>query len=242
MDKIVKYSTVISASLIYIGFLRLQFYYSNFGISINEYLELAEIITSFLDDLGIIIIIVLVSVFNMFFFTNITHVLLNRKKDNKINIETTERIIGIVYGSKQMIIWTLFSSLGLAIICYFLVIYYDYSYFLIYFFTLTSLNFATSFFELLRKDEDKFQNTVINLSIILLASFLLAMSLGNKEHNITLSKNHNGYRIDTEDKIYFLGEDDKFIGRTKNYVFIQYNGKTKIISQSQVKSIEIPSH
>ncbi|MCU0360750.1 MAG: hypothetical protein MUF75_08540 [Bacteroidia bacterium] len=57
LTKVAKISTLLSAGLVFMGFLKLKFYYQAFGIDILSYVSFSEIITSFLDDLQLIMIL-----------------------------------------------------------------------------------------------------------------------------------------------------------------------------------------
>lgn len=51
--------------MIFLGFIKLELYYGNWGIEIISYLDLSEIILSFLNDVDIIILFVFLMVFQM---------------------------------------------------------------------------------------------------------------------------------------------------------------------------------
>ncbi len=53
-----KHLPLISAILVFFGFLKLHIYYNLFGIQINNYLELGEILASFLDDIWTFLILI----------------------------------------------------------------------------------------------------------------------------------------------------------------------------------------
>lgn len=64
-ERLIKYSPLIGAFLVFLGLLKLDLYYRHFGINIVEYLDFGEIVTSFLDDLNIIFLSGLLILFYM---------------------------------------------------------------------------------------------------------------------------------------------------------------------------------
>lgn len=62
LSKVAKVSTLLSAGLVFMGFLKLKFYYQAFGIDILGFISFSEIITSFLDDLHLIFVLSLLMV------------------------------------------------------------------------------------------------------------------------------------------------------------------------------------
>lgn len=57
-----KVSSLLSAGLVFMGFLKLKFYYQAFGIDILSYVTFSEIITSFLDDLHLMLILAVIMI------------------------------------------------------------------------------------------------------------------------------------------------------------------------------------
>ena len=72
LDRLIKISSLAGAMLIFFGVLKLIIFYSNFNITIIDFLTFSEIITSFLDDINILlifaVIMTLVSVLTLDYF------------------------------------------------------------------------------------------------------------------------------------------------------------------------------
>lgn len=100
MEKILKYSALIYALLIFLGYSYIDNYYGFFGIQIYSYLDASEILLSFLKNLNLLLILVilaiLINVFPMFFYHKISEKVLDLRP--KTVIGTYKERNGIVYG------------------------------------------------------------------------------------------------------------------------------------------------
>lgn len=63
LNKILKHTALFGAILVFIGYVKLHIYYSYFGVDIINYLEIGEIVTSFLDDIWYLFVIGVLYVF-----------------------------------------------------------------------------------------------------------------------------------------------------------------------------------
>ena len=67
MKKIIKYLPLLSAFLIFNGFLKLYLYYDHWDIKIIEYLDFSEILLSFLSDINIFVLGLIIYIFPRLF-------------------------------------------------------------------------------------------------------------------------------------------------------------------------------
>src|SRR5688572_13267113 len=107
LDRLLKISSLSGAILIFCGVLKLIIYYSAFRIPIVEFLSFSEIVTSFLDDINLLLIYVLVMIIQTLPLMNYLH-----RKSN-LDIETLyNALLLYVHGKKYRFI-TFFVAFGL---------------------------------------------------------------------------------------------------------------------------------
>jgi len=231
MDKLIKYLPIISGILIYLGYLKLHFYYNYFGISIINYLSLTEIITSFLDDLNIIIICTGLMILHMFLGSSIITRIINLKRKNKISVDAMTRVY-----SKPKDIW----SFILAII---ITIGTGYYYFKLYnivvlyllFLFVFQLTFRT--YEILGKWGFEIDNWI--KSVVLIAIFsLLPYCLAAKEIYDLGNSNYSKVKIVTKNKVIEIRGKNKLLGKTFDFYFLKINNEIHVYPKSEVLSIK----
>lgn len=235
LDKLIKISSISSAFLIFCGVLKLIIYYLEFNIDIIEFLHFQEIITSFLDDINILLIFFIIMLIVTFTITSVA------TKKHKIQVEDFyEEMLINSYPYKYK------SAMFFAcIICLlFILIYFNftgYNYFVIYIIVFSTIQFFS--FLIMNKNESNevyFPNFHFGVSImltILTATYLLA------KHDIEKTINScNNVKIFTSNSIIECNKKTKniYLGKTDSYVFIKVNNSntSTVIPNSQITKFE----
>lgn len=235
MDKIVKISPLIGALLVFCGVLKLIFYYSYFDIQIINYLEFQEIITSFFDDINIIIVFGMTMVLITFFTLNT----LSSKTNLQVE-DLFDKMMAFLYPHRfKYFIGFLVVFLVLCTLIYFNIIRYNY--FVIYFLIFCMVQMLTYLF--LSKDVNgkidipNFYGVVIlaiglSFSIFLLARKNIQQTIANKTET----------KIVTTDKTIVCNKEtgNLYIGKTSKYAFIRIKktNSTVVIPSEQITKYE----
>ncbi|MBT1705274.1 hypothetical protein [Chryseosolibacter indicus] len=221
LDKLIKTSTLIGAFLIFCGVLKLMLFYNAFNIRIIDYLTFSEIITSFLDDINVLLLLVALMIFQ-----SVTVFGFVRWKNKMAWDHFLEATIGFVYAHKKgyliffcLAVLILSGLLAGGIVVYHYAIIYAILFFILQFFT-------TAF---MTKDEEGKIETPDELAIlsglitILIGIFLLA------QHDIerTISDDQK-VELVTEKETFHCGDGSRiiFVGKTDGYTFL-FNTETK---------------
>jgi hypothetical protein len=237
------------AFLVFLGVIRLHFFYGEFGVTIENFLDFSEIITSFFDILILIIIQFILSWFQSYFLRN--------NDDAEYKNEIFEKLKQKSHIFKRLKIYILY--FGDLIITYLIYILIGilYHFFiqpikiesLIFFLITIGICFSLGIFIMeieIKHNKYKFSESeikstkilmfsLISISIVVLISYIQA-------NNIKTEKNTFGTKIILKDsKEIISDENNYFIGNTKNYVFF-YHEKSKItdvIPLSEIKQLSI---
>jgi len=241
MDKLIKYSTVISSVVIFLGYLKLKFFYDHFNIRINDFLELSEILTSFLNDLNVMGIIFLALLTHVSLSMLMNHYLYNYNRKNKVSVDVVLRYLGKnVFKSRTLILLFVLYSIWLFLVFYFYnsLNFYVSTYLIVIFLLQCSLLVIDEFLKFDTYLDFQFISAR-GLSIIIVLvtiSYLLA----EKEYNQVSSKDYSGHIIETNNKKIIFNKNELFIGKTKNYLFLKKCNRIKIINVSEIKSFIKP--
>ncbi len=242
MHRLIKYSSVITSFLIYIGYLKLKFYYDYFGIQIIDYLDFSEIITSFLNDLNIVMAVSLIAMTHMGLGLLLLKSSYNFKRENKKDFDVISRLLGrkISKAKTRFQVVALLLSLTLSFVGFYLFMYKLITIGL-YLFVLFFLQLIVIIFDLVQLENliDKRGFFSLGISIVIVfssVSFLLA----KRDFAILRNKDFSGYTIQTDSSKYLLQKNDYLIGKVKDYIFLQQKDKIVIINMSKVNKILFP--
>ncbi|CAA0223549.1 conserved membrane hypothetical protein [Tenacibaculum maritimum] len=216
IEKIVKTSPLIGALLVFFGVLKLIFYYSYFNVQIIDYLEFQEIITSFFEDINILIVFGM----TMMFITFSTFNTLSGKANLHIE-DLAEKMLNFLYPHRFK---CFFLFLTLFLILYGL-IYFDiiqYNYFVIYILTFLVIQMLTYLF--LSKDVDG-EIDIPNIYLLIIMTISLSFSiflLAQKDIQETVNNNIESRIKTIEDNIICNKETGNlYIGKTSKYGFFR---------------------
>ncbi|CAA0189501.1 conserved membrane hypothetical protein [Tenacibaculum maritimum] len=216
IEKIVKTSPLIGALLVFFGVLKLIFYYSYFNVQIINYLEFQEIITSFFEDINILIVFGMTMMFITFFAFNT----LSGKANLHIE-DLAEKMLNFLYSHRFKYF---FLFLTLFLILYGL-IYFDiiqYNYFVIYILTFLVIQMLTCLF--LSKDVDG-EIDIPNIYLLIIMTISLSFSiflLAQKDIQETVNNNIESRIKTIEDNIICNKETGNlYIGKTSKYGFFR---------------------
>ncbi len=224
IDKIVKIAPLTGALLIFCGVLKLIFYYSYFNISIINYLEFQEIITSFFEDINIIILFGMTMLLITFFTLNTL--------SNKANVQLDDfakKMMDFLYPHRiKYFIFFMAVFLILNGLIYFDLI--GYNYFVIYILIFVTVQMLTYLF--LSKDEDG-EADIPNLYGMLIITISLSFSiflLAQKDIQETISKPTES-RIETADGTIICNKEtgNLYIGKTSKYGFFRIKNSNSIV-------------
>lgn len=239
MDRLLKYSTLVSSFLIYIGFLKLKFFYNNYNININQYIDLTEIITSFLNDLNIIFAVIIISFLHHGIGMYIMNKSIDKNRGKKTNYQVMYRYFDKILSSRKAIIFGLLCSLPISIISYTLYWFCSFD-ICIYTFVIFALQSIILIFEAIKLYELDDDINLTRITPIIIVTGILAYMLANDEYKKIDKTDYSGIVIKTEDENIRLSKNDTYIGKTKNYIFIKKNGKTNIFKNSTINKVIFP--
>lgn len=239
MDRLLKYSTLISSFLIYIGFLKLKFFYDNFNININQYIDLTEIISSFLNDLNIIFVVIIISFLHHGIGMYIMNKSIDKNRGKETNYQVMYRYFDKIFSSKKKILTVLLFSLPISIVSY--VLYWFHSFNIcIYTFVIFALQSIILIFEAFKIHKLDDNVNLTRIIPIIIVTGILAYMLANNDYKKINNTDYSGIIIKTDDGSIKLSKKDTYIGKTKNYLFIKKNGRTDVISNSIINKISFP--
>ena len=234
LERIAKISPLFGSLLIFLGLLKLSIYYSEFHINIIEFLSFSEIITSFLNDMNILIL-----------FTGIMVIttLATEHYFNKISPNLIDKVFEVLFAIKNRVAF----FFGIPVILFGTLLLTDLispNYFIIYITTFSLLQCLT--YAILKKNEEgeiEISNAgglIIGLISLSFAVFLLAFhdlhSLRKRSQNISIYGNNFSIQCNSNTKNVFLG-------KTSQFVFIKKDSSksTIIIATKDIQRFEFGS-
>jgi hypothetical protein len=146
LDKLIKASSIAGAFLIFSGVLKLIFFYSAFNIKIVDFLTFSEILTSFLDDINVLLLLVGLMIFQSLTVFGLLHWKTNLAWDRLI-----EQLMAFAYIHKQKYL-IFFGAVVLVLSVLLATEILEYYYAIIYVMLFFTLQFLTIVF--LTKDEE----------------------------------------------------------------------------------------
>ncbi len=234
LDRLLKISSLSGAVLIFCGVLKLIVYYYAFNIRIVEFLSFSEIITSFLDDINLLLIYVLVMLIQTIPLMNYLH-----RKSN-LDIETFyNNLLVIVYGKKyRFIVLFVILSLILGLLLLFDVLSLNYVVIYVLIFCLIQ---TLTYLSMSKASDGKVEitdaNAIILFPIIISASILLLAQrdiIETKKGRVTASIQTSAELIDCDND-----SGNLYLGKTDNFIFVKRkSGYTECIPISEVRKLK----
>lgn len=233
LERIVKISSLSGAFLIFCGVLKMIIYYSAFKVNIVEFLSFSEIITSFLDDINILliygVIMLIISVSGMNFLHRQTEVPIDDLADGIMNAIFPHKY---KFALGFLIVIILLATLLFFNIC-------GFNYFIIYLLVFCSIQMLT--FVIMTRTNNEIDIPIFSVTIsiglvVTLSIFLLA------RHDIDMVKRHeHPATIVTQENTYICDRNSAnlYLGKTESYLFIKLDSdkSTLSIPVSTIKSI-----
>lgn len=238
ISKLLRTAPLISAFLIFCGTLKLIIVYSHFGIDIVNFLTVAEIITSFLDDINILIALVVTMFVPAYIFLEVTY-----KRSGMPFAEFTETFDSFFLKHKRTyIVFFSIALLALGGLIWFEILPLNYATisFLIFF-------FAQLVTHALMKKNSRGELTLSNfkgLAALLLTVIFATYMFGVHEIS-NLKKFRQAVTLQTKTGKIICDSKNKqcFLGKTDNYVFVHNFEKetTKVIPAKDILYFEFQS-
>lgn len=232
LDRLLKISSLSGAVLVFCGVLKLIVYYSAFDIKIVEFLSFSEIITSFLDDINLLMIYFLAMTIQSLPLLNYLH------RKSKLNIEEFyNAILLFVYGRKYRFI-LFFIAIVIIIVTLILTSIISLNYFVIYvliFCLIQSLTYLVMAPTEEGKIEISDSSTFIIFSIVIGSAISLLA-----QHDIIETKSGKVIAsIRTSNELINCGDENLYLGKTDNFIFIRKSNESTIcIPVAEVKQFE----
>jgi hypothetical protein len=235
LDRLVKISSLSGAFLIFCGVLKMIIYYDYFNVNIVDFLSFSEIITSFLDDMNILLIYVAI----MLIVTVSTVNFLHRRTEIPVD-DLMTGIMNVIFPHKyKFVVFFLIIILILSSLIFFNII--GFNYFAIYVLVFCSIQMLT--YVIMTRDENNeieiptFSVTVSIALVVTLAIFLLA------RHDVQEVKKHaHPVTIVTQENTYICNRNtaNLYLGKTDNFVFIKLDSSNSTLSlpTSSIKSLD----
>lgn len=244
-----RYFGLVVPYIIFLGMIRLMFYYSHFGVSIVSYLDISEVITSFFDVLMLIVSTFVIITFNRF----IAHDKkkggeMSKLKSSLLKEEDQWKIVKLYFKYLKTRLLLLLIFVSLFLICHlFLNLVTFWEVIFLASFMVVVLLYVIITIEIERKHlingSSPGQRRYIGLifySLILIISVMLFSKYQINE--VEFHHSTKGTTIILKSGEEIVSKKQKlFIGKTNNYVFF-FDKKTKttdIFPMSEIKMLKI---
>lgn len=237
LDRLLKISSLSGALLIFCGVLKLIIYYSAFNIRIVEFLSFSEIVTSFLDDINVLIIFCVAFTLQSIPTINFLH---ERTKSPLTVIEWFDIVMLQIYPHKikYVIFFATLIAIGIILISLGIIAW---NYWIIYVMVFCIIQ-ALTFLLIVRTPEWKIDLSGLNAGLILCIALISAIVL-LAERDIQATKlNKYSAVIKASDSIYVCNESTAniYVGKTDNFLFIhsKKDRSSICIPTSEIKLIQ----
>lgn len=232
-------SSLFGALLIFLGIWKLDLFYSHFGIPILDYLDFSEIITSFLDDIWLIIYCILSIILYLVLGSNVLKLLINFGRKRESNLEAIGRkFITDANTSKNIVV-----SIAIALISWLFFDVYNLKWmiFLTSIFLYQPILFAIK--HLTFRDKDLSEDKMINISLVLLL-LILIFNISRYEIKSTLKNSKTTVVLQLADTTLKTDSKNCYLGKTAKFVFwFQRDlNKSTIIPLEKVQIITFESN
>jgi hypothetical protein len=225
LDRIIKLTPLAGALLIFSGVLKLIFFYSHFNIRIIDYLEFQEIITSFFEDINIIIFFGII-------MTLISFVTLNfLGKKTRLSLDELIENLLVIFYPKRFKFFFVFLAGIIITLCSIYSGISGYNYFVIYLLTFFCIQMLTYLF--LHKAESGEINIPNFYGLLLLGISLTTSLYLLARHDIQVVENINSNAtIILDDGVIDINKQTKnmYIGKTSKFVFVKMDSSHSTIA------------
>lgn len=241
-EKIVESSVIIGAILIFIGFLKQYWFYSHFGIAIQQYLTLDEILILFFAEIVYILKLTLFLLLYLLSIAIIGRIISSRQaKKNKGHINENEDeseldsfFDALFMGKKGAV---LIVSIIAVIITYILFICHQTT-FTVLLLSLMCLQCTIFFINWLTNtyDEDFTMYTAFLIGLFVLLLCKNKIDINETQNQFTKIQ----YSIELNDRTINTSKDTLYLGKTKDYLYL-FDNKSKqsiILKTENLNSIK----
>ncbi|MEI6123806.1 MAG: hypothetical protein WCQ95_09260 [Bacteroidota bacterium] len=251
-DKLTSLLPYVGPLLILFGVIRLIVFYRNFGITIINYLDITEIITSFFDILIITILAILNSMFQQFLFVDKKNYEANKNLWQKLISENNSKAflsLCFQYYKRQIII-TFILVLSCVSLCIFgkninwVLILYLISFALF----LLVVNFITIFIDRIHfefKSPLYKKRRAYFVFYFLVLIIIICGFASWQAYDVKKMKSNIGITVTLDnDTILISNSSQYYIGKTKEYLFYYHEDLkvTDVIPMTRVKEINFPDN
>ena len=236
MERLIKYSTLISSFLIFIGFLKLKFFYNKFDVNINEYIDLTEIIASFLNDLNVLIVVVVIFLLQSATVMFMMKKYIDKNRGKRTTYEAIMRYHDRITNSNKSLIGVLIFSIVVSVVSFYFYTYCSIN-FCIYFFAVFGLQTFILVLEFIKLNDLNEELNLTKILSIAIVTGILSYMMANRDYEFISKRDYSGMVIETNNEEIKLTKKDLYIGKTKNYIFLIRKGNVNIISNSIIKKI-----
>jgi len=235
LDKLLKISSLAGIFLIFCGVLKLILYYNAFNIDIVDFLSLPEIITSFLDDINVLLVFAAAMLTVSFTVLSVT------KEKHEIKLEDyLEQLLNKIYPFKQRYVWFfLVVIIILSLLLTFEILRYSYT--IIYFMAFCAIQFI-SYLSMTKDESGKIEFPDVSMSFAILVSILVSVFL-LAQHDIEKA-NYNDCVVTITTKTSTIECNNSngkiYLGKTDSYVFIKssLDNTSIVIPRSEICKFE----
>ena len=247
-EDLVKYVSILSGFLIFIGIVKMDAYYGAFNIRITNFLEFSEIITSFLGDISLSLGLVTVLIVTSTLFNSDSNAYKNNEFYDRFNKETNrvKRFVAFVKYGKSLLL--LYLSYNLIHICIDLIRrgYIDYTA-IIEFDIAFAVLFLAIFFnaeldlKYLNRNYSKYKLDIYkSLIFLFVLYFFIGLFTTLEVSTVRNDNKYEGTEIHLNDSSTILSDKNQYyIGKTNSYIFM-YNERSKkaiVYPMSEVRKI-----
>jgi len=248
-----KYLPYLGSFIIFLGVERLIVFYQAFNINIIHFLEFSEIVTSFLDILTFIILVVALSILQVFFFQD--------NPDSKENKEKADLRAKLFeennFWKRIKLYWKLFGSVLLGGLVGVLLIQFIFSFkhpanlwsylsSAILYFAIFLIAILIVESEVKHRKVKSNMGTIIFIRLVFFFIFITGFLISITRDEINSIKDSKKYRkviVTLNDGIRMMSDSNNYyIGKTQNFIFF-YHEKSKttnVYPMTRVTEIEFP--
>jgi hypothetical protein len=231
LNRTLKISTLVGPLLIFCGVLKLVFFYNSFNINILEFINFTEIITSFLDDLNIILLFGLIMMIQSLPILNYT------QRKSKLAVEDFYSVLLQLIYPRRFRYAIFFLIVGLSLGILLVLGIFEYNYPLIYIIVFCFIQFL--FYSTMYLDEegnvDESDSSIalniiltIILSIVLLAKHD-AQVVNSQQHETTLKIDGKNIECSKESELIYLGKTESFV-----FLYDKQKDQSRIVQAEHV--------
>lgn len=249
MKKIIEISPLIAAFLIFNGFLKLYLFYGHWNIKIIDYLDFSEILLSFLNDLNIIVLCLVIFLFHQAFGLKALEFVDNKLKAEVPVVKSTESnppsnptpthgpmFIGLEFlftQRKWIILLLLLAMTSITAGLFF----YTNNRFWLYGSMASLLPLLLIFFDTTPIGESNLSESIA--AVLTFLSFTACLAVFDVKE-VSKNASNNTITFYTDNETVTTSQTNWLIGKTQNFIFFYDNQTscTRIIPVDKIKSIE----